>query len=110
MTLPCGKHAVVDVAKLRAYALNPEHPEGRHKARVFQASLGITASDAEWLADAILAALPSAKSVEGNKDEYGQRFMADLPIHRGSRSATVRTGWIIRVGEDFPRLVTCFVA
>jgi hypothetical protein len=110
MTLPNRNHAVIDIAKLRGYALNPVHPEGRHKARVFQASLGITASDAEWLADTILAALQSATTLEGETDEYGQRFIADLLIHRGNRSATVRTGWIVRSGEDIPRLVTCFIA
>jgi hypothetical protein len=33
MKLPNPKRAVVDIAKLRDYILNPEHPRGRHKAR-----------------------------------------------------------------------------
>jgi hypothetical protein len=51
-------NAFVDVAKLRDYALNPNHPEGRHKTRVFSASLGIDQSNADWLAQAILERLP----------------------------------------------------
>jgi hypothetical protein len=41
MKLPNATHAVVDVAKLRDYCLNPGHARGRHKARVFASVLGI---------------------------------------------------------------------
>lgn len=40
MKLPSGDQAVIDDDKLIGYCLNPEHPEGRHKARVFQSVLG----------------------------------------------------------------------
>lgn len=50
MRLPNLEHAVIDIEKLRAYVLNPLHPEGRHKARVFLAALGVSADDATWLA------------------------------------------------------------
>ncbi len=43
MKLPNSDRAVVDIAKLRDYCLNPAHPRGRHKARVFAAALGLTA-------------------------------------------------------------------
>ena len=46
MRLSSAQHAVVDPAKLRDYCLNPKHPRGRHKARVFAASLGMTADGA----------------------------------------------------------------
>ncbi len=49
MKLPNCEKAFVDIAKLRDYSLNPEHESGGHKARVFQAALGLTADDAEWL-------------------------------------------------------------
>ncbi len=31
MKLPNAERAVVDLAKLRHYCLNPTHPRGRHK-------------------------------------------------------------------------------
>jgi|GEM_PF-2721604 len=34
MKLPHGAHAVVDIARLRDYCLSPDHPRGRHKARL----------------------------------------------------------------------------
>ena len=46
MRLPNADQAIVEIAKLRDYSLNTQHPEGKHKARVFQAALGFTAEDA----------------------------------------------------------------
>jgi hypothetical protein len=47
--LPNGINAVVDIVKLRDYCLNSRHPEGRHKARMFRATLGMEREDAEEL-------------------------------------------------------------
>ncbi|MGC9217176.1 DUF6883 domain-containing protein [Acidithiobacillus sp.] len=35
MKLPGSEHAYIDDQKLVRYCLNHEHPEGRHKARVY---------------------------------------------------------------------------
>ncbi len=43
--LPRAAGAVIPTHKLVEYALNPEHPRGQHKARVFQSALGIARSD-----------------------------------------------------------------
>ena len=48
---------VVDLLKLTGYCLNPEHPRGKHKARVF-ATLGFTAENAEELAGRCCQQLP----------------------------------------------------
>lgn len=56
MNLPGGERAVVDVEKLRDYCLNPAHPRGRHKARVFAATLRLQKEDAEWLKAQLLDA------------------------------------------------------
>jgi hypothetical protein len=45
---------MVDIVKLRDYALSQSHPRGRHKARVFLAALGLTAADAAELRTALL--------------------------------------------------------
>jgi len=41
MKLPNGEHAIVDIVKLRDYALSQHHPRGRHKARVFLSALDL---------------------------------------------------------------------
>jgi hypothetical protein len=112
MKLPNAEHAVVDIAKLRDYCLNPEHPKGKHKARVFLSKLGITQNDAEELRRAILQGVILAEAEEQPPNSFGRRFVVDLPFSRGEgvmlHVALVRTAWIIREGEDFPRLTTCF--
>ncbi|MBI5330375.1 MAG: hypothetical protein HZB71_07160 [Betaproteobacteria bacterium] len=109
MKLPNSQQARIDVEKLRAYCLNTFHPEGRHKARVFKASLGIGAEDAEWLAERILAGIEDAEITHGESTPYGWRYDVDITVARDRRSVLLRTGWILRNAESFPRLVTCYV-
>jgi hypothetical protein len=54
--LPNAEKAVVEVRKLRDYCLSPEHPRGKHKARVFASALGLTREDAGVLREALLSA------------------------------------------------------
>jgi hypothetical protein len=69
MNLPNANRAVVDIAKLRDYCLSPDHPRGRHKARVFAASLGLTANHAEELRDALLEAALAEGCAETDQDD-----------------------------------------
>jgi hypothetical protein len=55
MKLPHPGRAVVEIEKLRDYCLSMSHPRGRHKAKVFESVLGITADDAEELRQALLS-------------------------------------------------------
>ena len=113
MKLPNAENAVVDIAKIRDYCLNPLHAEGKHKARVFLKVLGFDKNDAEQLRQIILKAVLTAEAIEKEPSEYGRRFVADFQVSLSqesmSRTALVRTAWIIRIGEDFPRLATCFI-
>jgi hypothetical protein len=109
MKLPDGDRAVVDIAKLRDYCLSSTHPLGRHKARVFAAVLGLTAADTEDLRSALLEAARLLEVTPGETDEYGQRYTLDLIMVGPAGQATVRSGWIVRTGEDYLRLTTCYV-
>ena len=107
--MPNADEAILDIDKLRRYCLNSSHPEGRHKARVFSASLGIGQQDAEWLRNAILSGLREAPVSRQETTGFGERYVVDMKLTRDQRCAMVRTCWIIRGGESAPRLVTCFV-
>jgi hypothetical protein len=107
--LPNADQAVVDLDKLRGYCLNPAHPRGRHKARVFAAALGITAREAAWLRMAFLRAARQRHAVAGRADAHGRRYHLDLEVFGPKGAAPVRTTWIIRAGETAPRLTSCFV-
>lgn len=107
--MPNPERAVVDIEKLRDYCLNPEHPRGRHKARVFAAALGLTARDAEELSIALLEAVRTGEAFPTTKDEYGERYFLDFTMSRPYGQARIRSLWIIPRGEDFPRLSSCYV-
>jgi hypothetical protein len=109
MTLPGAERAVVDVAKLHSYCLNPAHPRGRHKARVFTSALRISQTDADWLKATLLNAALHGNAVEAEEDKYGKRYIVDFRCMKEERNAIVRSAWVVRRGEDFPRLITCYV-
>ncbi len=109
MKLPNGDQAVVELIKLREYCLNTDHPRGRHKARVFAAAPGLTADHAEVLRATLLEVARGADAIAGDRDQYGQRYIIDFTMTHGERAAAVRSVWIIRSGEGFPRLVSCYV-
>ncbi len=106
--LPNAENAVVDIRKLRDYCLNPEHDEGKHKARLFSSILGITADNAEELRQIILKVVKTHEVVLQRRDEFGQRYTLDFTLEWQDRSATIRSGWIIKEGSDVPRLTTCY--
>ena len=109
MSLPNGERAVVDPRKLTDYCLSPTHPVGRHKATVFREALGLTAVDADTLRDMLLQAARTADAELGRADEFGQRYETDFEATTDTGRAVVRAAWMIRAGEDFPRLTTCYL-
>lgn len=109
MKLPNAARAIVDIEKLRDYCLSESHSRGKHKARVFTTTLGLTATDAFELRDAILFAVQTEEAVAGERDEYGQRYIVDFSMRRKGSEAVVRSAWIIRRGENVPRLTSCYV-
>jgi hypothetical protein len=108
MKLPKGEHAIVDIRKLQAYCLNSQHSIGCNKARVF-ASVGIRQTDAEELRTALLAAAGNADARLGTANIYGQRYVVDFELVRQGRTMRIRSTWIVRIGEDLPRLTSCYV-
>ena len=109
MKLPNAHRAIVEIAKVRDYCLDPIHPRGKHKARVFLASCGMTAQHAEQLREAFLRAAENLEAKPGQADDYGQRYTIELQVEGPTGAARVRSGWIVRHDEDFPRFVSCYV-
>jgi hypothetical protein len=100
---------VVDLAKLIDYCLSATHPRGRHKARVFAASLRLYADQADLLRVALLDAARTEEATPGDQDEFGHRHLVDFTMKGPSGEARIRSSWIVRTGEDFPRLTSCYV-
>jgi len=110
MTMPNPERAVVALEKLVNYCLSPQHPRGRHKARVFAAAIGLTAEHAEALRQALLRAASRPDAVEAERDSYGQRYVIDFDMTGPSgATASIRSAWIVLTGEDYPRFLACYV-
>jgi hypothetical protein len=106
--LPNAARAEVDIRKLRDYCLNLDHEEGKHKARLFLASLGMQAEHAEELREILLQVVKLYEVKPGRLDGFGQRYTLDFPIEWQNRNTTLRSGWIIEHGSEIPRLTTCY--
>ena len=109
MKVANAEHAVVDIRKLRDYCLSTEHRRGQHKASVFAAVLGLTAQDAQALRQALLTAIRTHEAIPTERDEYGQRYVLDFSMSGPGGQAVVRSCWIVRHDENFPRLTSCYV-
>ena len=80
MKIPNAERAIVDIGKLRDYCLNSEHNDGKHKARLFFAELGMGINDAEALREALLQAAQTHEAQLGLRDVHGQ-FAIILILH-----------------------------
>ncbi len=107
--LPNASRAVAPLEKLTEYSLNPEHPTGRHKAYVFKSRLGLTTENAHRLRELVLGAALTQEAVQEASSQYGSRYVVDFEVTTERGTAVVRSTWIIRQNENFPRLTSCYV-
>ena len=107
--LPDADKAVIDNRKIVDYALNPDHPVGANKARVFQSALGYNRDNAGGLISQIKDGVQTSPATLGRIDQFGTRYTVDIPVTGPSGSATVRTGWIVDSPGALPRLTTAYV-
>jgi hypothetical protein len=103
-TLPQHEQAIVPIEKLRDYALNPNHLQGKNKARVFKAALGMERGHADTLAKILKSSLFRTPAVRGLKNRYGEYWTTYHEVVGLSGQAVVVTAaWIYRVEQvDVP--------
>jgi hypothetical protein len=108
-TLPNAHLAIVPIEKLRDYCLNPLNDEGKSKARVFAAALGIRREDAVLLQQMVLEQVGNFPCRPGPPSKYGAKYVVEMALTCGTKRALVRTAWLIAAGKEAPRLVTIYV-
>lgn len=86
------------------------HDEGKHKARLFEKALGMTANDSEKLREILLTEIKTRDAQLGRRDEYEQRYTVDFILEWQGKRAKIRSGWIIEHGSEIPRLTSCYPA
>ncbi|MCP4109656.1 MAG: hypothetical protein GY749_29735 [Desulfobacteraceae bacterium] len=107
--LPNPDKTVIDTDKLTGYCLSTEHQDGKHKAKVFKSVLNIEGKDVEVLRTALLKAVRNNMAIQTKHNAYGQKYIIDFEMSYSGKTAKVRSAWIVRNNEDFPRLITCYV-
>lgn len=108
--LPNVENAAVAREKVFDYALNPDHPRGADKARVFASALGFNRKNGQDLINQVISKVASIPAVERPETEYGRSFRVDIPVTGPVGSGIVTTGWVIDKGATMPRLATIRVA
>lgn len=101
-----AKDAVIPEEKIRRYLLSLAHPEGRGKAH-YLLGLGYHAGNWKRLAEDLRTQHVTRPAEAGRLSPYGQKYEI-LGQLTGPNGVTgwVRTIWIVRHGEQNPRLVT----
>lgn len=96
--------AHVSESKLRYALRDPD------KGRLFEA-IGFSEGAGNWrdLYGEIVVNLPRYPAVFKGGTKWGDLYYLDLHVSGPAGSVPVRTGWIYRFGEDFPRLTTLYV-
>jgi hypothetical protein len=109
MKLPNFQKVIIPESKLSGYCLNLEHEDGKHKARVFRAALGLTAENSGELRNALLQAIISCEAEFQKHTANGDLYIILFPMTRNNKTEIIKSVWIVRKDEDFPRLVTCYI-
>ncbi|MBC17097.1 MAG: hypothetical protein CL942_08600 [Desulfovibrio sp.] len=100
--------------KLTKYSMDPDHPRGKSKARVWASALGMDKSQAKDVERQIMDQLPKLPALKDSTDEHGERFSVLVPVTGpNGRTVDVTTAWIYKRGRGSvstkPKLITCFV-
>jgi hypothetical protein len=107
--LPHPERTIIDSGKLVGYCLNTQHPDGQHKAKVFKSALNLGIEDADVLKDALLNAVHVNVAMLAKRNAYGKKYIIEFEMSHAGQTAIVRSAWIVRNNENFPRLVTCYI-
>ncbi len=94
--------------KLERYCLNPEHPKGKHKARLFQKRLGITLANKHILENALRKAAIEEEAELYKIDQYGTHYDLKFQLCTDIGECLILSCWIIRITENFPRLTNTY--
>ena len=109
MLLPNPKNCIIEETKIYDYVLSPEHPRGKHKAKVFKDAIGFTQKDGALLIQLIKTAVLEQEALKNNVDEFGTRFSVEFEYSNDIGSVIIRTAWIVKAGENIARLVSCYI-
>lgn len=110
MKLPYGDRLKVEQIedKLINYVLNPEHSDGKHKARLFKARLGINLNNRKILVDTLMHMGKTSTDFQDKNSPYGKKYVLDFELATQEGFSKIRSVWMIRSDADYPSLITAY--
>jgi hypothetical protein len=104
--LPNFEQAIIPDAKLTVYLLNQSHPLGGPKAEFFR-RFGFTIDNLSEFRDALLKHASDLDVHSRRSERHGEIYEIVGPLESpDGRNPTVLIAWMIRYGENQPRLIT----
>ena len=105
-TTPQRRSAFVAPEKITRYLLSPDHPRGGPKCAFFE-SFGFGINKWQELSDAFFLHARTCDVIATATEPYGQVYEVNGRLSSpDGRNPVVLVVWMVRIGEDFPRLVT----
>ena len=91
------------------YLLNPDHPQGRSKAKFLEEVLGYSRGDGQALHDNIAAALEGKEPTKTTVTEHGVKYEYEISLRSCNDEATTANVTVIIQqdnGSDDYRIIT----
>ncbi len=99
----------IPIDKLLEYCLNPDHPEGCHKARIFNAALGIEKHTSEKLIELLYESVKTRRAEFQFEDTFGKYYRIDYQVEGLHQKESLRSLWLVPHDQTKARLVSCYV-
>lgn len=110
MKLPNAAKAVIPEGKLEDYCLNPFHPDGKHKAKVFRKALGITQENSVKLKKLILQSAKFGEVTKEQENDFGKIYRVEYEVEGLNQKEILCTLWIVLKRENIPYLTSSFIS
>jgi uncharacterized protein DUF6883 len=108
MKVPNLEMAVVPATKITDYLLSETHPDGKHKARFFQA-FGFLLDNWQALEHVVRQHVFDHEVTKVEPSASGTRYVVEGIITApDGRSPLIRTVWFVRNEEEMPQFVTAY--
>ena len=88
--------------------LSLDHSVGKHKAFLFQKRLGITLNNKKILEIALIEAIKNQDAMVYKEDAFGVHYDVKFYLKTNEGESWILSSWIIRYGENFPRLTNVY--
>lgn len=106
--LPDCEKARIDDNKLYKYLLNPNHPEGKGKARFFE-QIGYTIDNGEQLRAGLIQLACSGSVTNEQPNRVGRKYIVTGPINaQNGKTYQLLTVWAVEPPDNEPRLITAY--